>query len=385
MLTLACWYLNLPLSRKKVYSIHMYNTFTLAYWRSVFPHPQNVYTLYTHVYTLTLACWYLDLPLSRKHVYSTTSTVSTHVQHIYTHILTLSFPLSTKCVYTTCMQHSHTPTYAMTQFSSFHKTYTLYTHATHSHSNLHTDTYTFPLSAKCAYTIRMYSFPLSTKHTLHYTHMHIPTYTPTLTVFLFQQNIYTIHACSTFTLQLTHRHIQFSSFRKMCIQYTYVHAFRPTHQHLQFSSFHKTYITLYTHATHSHSNLHTNTYSFPLATQCVSFHSLHRALTKEIDNIDNLLFWLFLLCFCFRFCLGRHVGDKGIQTSLFGRLILICLEQQKGTHINLKKLAFSKHTHLALITGHRSCPHLLRTKKYTHQFKETSLLQTQAPSANNRS
>ena len=200
------------------------------------------------------------------------------------------------------MQHSHTPTYTMTQFSSFHKTYALYTHATHSHSNFHTDTciflcpqnvhtlyactvFLFPQNIH--YTIHIYmqvathlhsnlhtntySFPLSTKH-IHYTrmqHIHPPAYTLTHTVFLFPQNVHTLYARTVF---LFPQNIQDTIHTGNTSHHRLAYSF-PLAMPVQFSSFHKTYIRLYTHATHSHSNLHTNTYTFPLATQYVTLYT----------------------------------------------------------------------------------------------------------------
>ena len=202
----------------------------------------------------------------------------THVQHIHTCILALSFPPSTKCVYTI-----HTCVYTDTCMlvlgpSSFQETCIQYTCTTHLHS--HTDS--FPLSTKCVYTIhacntvtlqltQWHSFPLSTKHT-HYTrmqHIHTPTYTLTHTLFLFPQNVHTLYACTVFLFpQNTHYTIHTCTFQL-------------THQHLQFSSFHKTY-TLYTHAAHSHSNLHTDTYNFPLSAKCA--YNIHTCTHSDLHT-----------------------------------------------------------------------------------------------------
>ena len=200
-----------------------------------------VYTIHACVYTET--CMLVLGPSS----FQETCIQYTHVQHIYTHLLTLSFPLSTKYVDT--IHACNTVTLQLTQWHSFPLStkHMHYTRTQHIHIPTYTLTHAFSFVRKmCIHYTHVQFFSFHKTYITLYTyicklqHIYIPTYTPTLTVFLFPQNIYTIHACNTFTLQLTHWHIQFSSFRKMCIHYTRV----------QFSSFHKTYKTLYTLATH---------------------------------------------------------------------------------------------------------------------------------------
>ena len=341
---------------------------------------------------------------------------------------TFLFPEKRYTVYT-CTTHSHLHTDA--QFSPIHKMCIHYTHMC-IHWHLHAGTWTFLFPGNMYTVLLVPSVHMYNTFTLTYWHL----------VFPCPQNVYTLHACNTVTLQLTQWHsfplsTKHTHYTRM--QHIHTPTYTLTHTlflflqnvhtlYVQFSSFHKTHITLYTHA---HSNLHTNTYSFPLSTKHIHYTRMQHIHTPTYTQTHTIFlfpqnvhtiyirahiptytptFTVFLLpqnihytihtCNTFTFQLThQHLQFSSCHSVCFFPLSAPCPDQRNRQHWQSSLLAVSSSFLLPFLPWApcgwqrhpnfpfwASYPHLLRTtKRYTHQFKETSLLQTHAPSANNRS